>query len=157
MGELGSRNWVHRGVQRCSRAARDASSRLPAAWHAACCVWLSSGCFYVAPIVQTPENSAPVILIPTSLVNDLEMEANPESLEVMAYDPELDDLYFLWSVPHSVEFEQLPVVQVGDLKSSVIKVPRDALLDGDQIVCSVSDAVSPERTQVVIWNITVQQ
>lgn len=125
-------------------------------WHGLCSIMWMSGCFYVAPVVQSPENASPVIIIPTSLDNSLTMEADPESLEVMAYDPEGDDLYFVWSVPHGVEFEQLPIVQVGDLRSSVIKLPRDPILDDDTILCSVSDAVTPERAQVVSWTLTVE-
>ena len=125
-------------------------------WYAACS-WCCTGCLYLAPIKQSPENAPPVIISPSSLTHDLVMAADPEKLEVIAYDAELDDLYFAWSVPHNVGFEQLPIVQNGDLRVSVIEVPRDAILDGSVISCTVSDVVAPDRTQVVTWRITVTQ
>lgn len=118
---------------------------------------MGAGCLYLAPVNPSPENAPPVIINPSSLENDMLMAADPEKLEVLAYDAELDDLYFNWSVPHSVAFQQLPTIQNGDLRISVIEVPRDPILDGSVISCTVSDVVNPDRTQIVTWNITVTQ
>jgi hypothetical protein len=133
------------------------AARAFALWHTACMFAVGTGCIYIGPVRRAPENEPPVVLLPVATNNDLTMESDPESFEVMAYDPEGDSLYFLWSVPHAVAFETLPIAQVDDIVSSVIKVDREPVLDGDQILCAVSDSVTPEASTVVVWNITVEQ
>ena len=115
------------------------------------------GCFYIAPVQQTPDNEPPVIISPVDLTNDYVMQTDPARFDVLAYDAEQDDVYFTWDVPHDVEVFEEPVVQDGDYRLSAIRVTRDPVLDGDQIKCVVSDAANPQRTVVVIWNITVEQ
>lgn len=137
--------------------SRRGFARAFALWHTACMVAVGTGCIYIGPVRRAPENEPPVVLLPVATSNDLTMESDPESFEVMAYDPEGDSLYFLWSVPHGVAFETLPIAQVDDIVSSVIKVDREPVLDGDQILCAVSDSVTPEASTVVVWNITVEQ
>lgn len=83
------------------------------------------------------------------------MQSDPEHLQVTAYDPDGDNLYFTWTIPHNVGHEVLPLSQNGDLSTSVVSISRDSLLDAEIVYCAVSDLISGS-TVFVTWEMEVE-
>ena len=109
---------------------------------------------YTVPMELADPNEGPVIVIPPENQNDLIMESNPEYLQVTAFDPNGDNLYFTWTVPHGVGHSVSPITQDDDLTTSVLSVDRDTLLDQETILCAVSDLQSG-NTVMVSWLLEV--
>jgi hypothetical protein len=118
------------------------------------CILMGKACLYTAPMELADPNEGPVIVIPPTNQNELIMESNPEYLQVTAFDPNGDNLYFTWTVPHGVTHTVSPITQDDDLTTSVLSVDRDTLLDQETILCAVSDLQSG-NTVMVSWYLEV--
>jgi hypothetical protein len=90
-------------------------------------------------------------LKPFDLNPSFRMEADPETLTVIAIDDDNDPLHIYWDVPHAVPHE-VNTFEDGDLTVSVLTISREAALDGARIECLITDLLD---IQLVNWNMEI--
>ena len=129
--------WMSRSAP--ARGQGDTANRhsIAISWgrHAACIAALS-GCLYIEPIVQPPENSPPELILPSP---DQAREVIPFALSrlerniivIVARDADSDPLDMVWSMgafdPN--DYESF-VARAQSQTTFTIELPRDDELDG---------------------------
>jgi len=126
-------------------------------WHAAC-IALSTGCLYTAPVWRPEVNLPPEIVRPEdSALGEVPLifVSEPARAVVIATDPELEALEFIWQAPLDA-----PVVstypQGDDLWVSVLTLDLADVFAGDQVRVTVLDD-NPRAAVDVVWRVEVPQ
>lgn len=75
--------------------------------------------------------------------------ADPTSVRVVAFDPEGDNLLFVWNIPRATEEPETDLYrhENGDWVN-VVRIPKEWLRDGDTFDLSISDEAN--RRNVVL-------
>lgn len=123
-------------------------------WHVAC-IPVLQGCLYIEPIWTPPVDTEPEILLPDIEPGDTLdaiLQADLELFTVIAHDPEGEPISFFWEVPNGVEFGADEFEDDG-ITGTTARIPRDPLLDGEDIICTVFDPGG--NTARVVWHVEV--
>ena len=125
-------------------------------WHALCCCWLMSGCFYWHPFEQVYPNAPPQIEF-----------SSPESGEVFRIDSlqggvawvsvvdpdEGDVMDYLWTINGLGPQGSAQTFVSGNYQGSSIQLPSDTTLDGRTLTCTVYDQAGASDRRS--WSIQV--
>ncbi|MCB9676849.1 MAG: hypothetical protein H6737_17170 [Alphaproteobacteria bacterium] len=123
-------------------------------WHIGC-IAFGQGCFYIEPTWQPAENHAPQILSPDPLDTTLFFRSSTETLQVVAFDEDGDNLLFFWALPPFTAFTE-ETWQEETVWSSRLQIDFDPALDGEQIELLIVDQVPRDaKSATFVWDVVV--
>jgi len=124
-------------------------------WHISC-ISVVTGCFYVEPTWEPVDNNPPQILSPTPQDSTLVFQNSTETLRVVAFDEDGDNLVFFWDLPPFTAYSEDTRQESDGLWSSRLQIELDETLDGQQIELLIVDQspLDPKSTSFV-WDVVV--
>ncbi len=116
-----------------------------APWHAACCLFVASGCFYLGPMPTLEENVPPDPFAFTVDPNEpITIGEGGKTVLVIADDADGDEIGFTWILSddgYVGNASPVPYDQ-GSAAGSQVHFEHDTGLDGQVLTCLVDDGVN---------------
>ena len=105
-------------------------------------------------------NQPPIITWPPDSTGQIPWPvlADPPTVQVVAFDPENDNLLFVWNIPRATETPETDLYhhENGDWVS-VVRIPQEWLRDGDLFDLSISDQANPRNVVLLQWRAEVPE
>ena len=127
------------------RLQNAARTLLSATWHAACSLFVASGCFYLGPTPTIEENVPPVVFAKTVETNEpIEIGEAGRQVYVIAEDENADPILFTWTLSEYGYIGNATPVPYDAEKGagSQVRLDWDENLDGQILTCFVDDGVN---------------
>ena len=116
---------------------------------------LVGGCYYIEPVWQPPQNTAPVIQT-RNPVDTVVFNQSITRVTVLASDPEGDLLDFQWIPPFGAEFSTVTAQNASGVYRSDCDLVADSILDGETLLLTITDAFPGDpKTTEVFWALEV--
>ena len=125
-------------------------------WHALCCSWWVSGCFYWQPFEQVYPNAPPSIEFSSPDEGQVfRIDGTQGGVAwVSVVDPDEDDVMdYLWTINGLGPQGSAQTFVSGNYQGSSIQLPSDPLLDGRTLTCTVYDQAGASARRS--WSIEV--